>query len=73
MKKTKPKLNIITGIVTMALLNIVSFSYLLNIYKFTNCLSDSECTSAIYRGAAIPIFPLGMIIGFIDFSGDSKK
>jgi hypothetical protein len=72
-RKTNPRSNLIVGLITIIALNIAGASYLLNLYKFTVCLSDKECTSTVYRGLAIPIFPLGIAIGFSTLDGDSKK
>ena len=64
---------ILTGLTTVLILNIAGAAYLANLYKFTICISDATCTSDIYRGLAIPIFPIGIMIGFSTLDGDSKK
>ena len=72
-RKTNPRSNLIVGLITIVALNIAAASYLLNLYKFAICTSDSQCTSTAYRGLAIPVFPLGIAIGFSTLDGDSKK
>ena len=72
-RKTNPRSNLIVGLITIAALNIAGASYLLNLYKFALCTSDSQCTSITYRGLGIPVFPIGIAIGFSTLEGDSKK
>ena len=72
-RKTNPRSNLIVGLITIIALNIASASYLLNLYKFAICILDTQCTSMAYRGLAIPVFPLDIVIGFATIEGDSKK
>lgn len=72
-KKTNPRSNLIVGLITIIALNIAGASYLLNLYKFAICILDTQCTSMAYRGLAIPVFPIGIMIGFSTLDGDSKK
>ncbi len=72
-RKTNPRSNLIVGLITIIALNIAGASYLLNLYKFAICISDSQCTSMVYRGLAVPVFPIGIAIGFSTLDGDSKK
>ena len=72
-KKTNSRSNLIVGLITIIALNIAGASYLLNLYKFAICISDSQCTSMVYRGLAVPVFPIGIAIGFSTLDGDSKK
>ena len=72
-RKTNPRSNLIVDLITIIALNIAGASYLLNLYKFAICILDTQCTSMAYRGLAIPVFPLGIVIGFATIEGDSKK
>ena len=72
-RKTNPRSNLIVGLITIIALNIAGPSYLLNLYKFAICILDTQCTSMAYRGLAIPVFPLDIVIGFATIEGDSKK
>lgn len=72
-RKTNPRSNLIVGLIIIIALNIAGASYLLNLYKFAICISDSQCTSMVYRGLAVPVFPIGIAIGFSTLDGDSKK
>lgn len=65
--------NITTALAIIVLLNIAVVSYIFNLYKFVKCIPDANCTSDTYRALAVPVFPIGILIGFIDFDTDSKK
>ena len=61
------------ALLVIVVLNFIGIAYTANIYKFITCKYDEQCTSDNYRLIGIPVFPIGILIGFMTLDGDSKK
>lgn len=60
------------ALLVIVVLNFIGIAYTANIYKFITCKYDEQCTSDNYRLIGIPVFPIGILIGFMTLDGDAK-
>jgi hypothetical protein len=60
------------ALLVIVVLNFIGIAYIANIYKFITCKYDEQCTSDNYRLIGIPVFPIGILIGFMTLDGDAK-
>jgi len=52
--------------ITVVIWLIVIFGWMRNIYKLTQCDFDVPLKTEVIRSVGIVIFPLGVVIGYID-------
>lgn len=50
----------------------ILYGWFANIYKLTKCDFDVPLKAEVIRLAGIPVFPMGIILGYMDIK-DAKK
>jgi hypothetical protein len=55
-----------TGIIIIFIWLIVIFGWFRNIYKLTQCDFDVPLKTEVIRSIGIVIFPIGVVIGYMD-------
>jgi hypothetical protein len=45
----------------------------MNIYKLTKYDFDTPLKAEVIRAVGIPVFPIGVVIGFMDIKDDKSK
>lgn len=57
----------ISGLVILVFYALVIFGWGNNIYKFAQCDFESNMKEEIIRGIGIPVFPVGVVVGYMNF------
>lgn len=61
-----------SGWLTVALYLLMLYGYLANIYKLTKYDFDVPLKAEVLRVVGIPVFPMGIILGYMDIE-DGKR
>lgn len=70
-KKTTPT-DTVLGIIYLAVLVLVVWGYLTNLYKLTQLDFEPNYKAEAIRIIGIPVAPLGVIAGFVTFDEEEK-
>ena len=70
-KKTTPT-DTVLGIIYLAVLVLVVWGYLTNLYKLTQLDFEPNYKAEAIRIIGIPVAPLGVIVGFVTVEEEEK-
>ena len=65
--------NNITGFLVIGIWLTCIIGWSMNIYKLTQCDFDTPLKAEVIRAVGIPVFPIGVVIGFMDIKDDKSK
>lgn len=51
----------------------VFIGWVMNIYKLTQCDFDTPLKAEVIRAVGIPVFPIGVVVGYMDIDDGKSK
>jgi hypothetical protein len=65
--------NNISGILVIGIWLTCIIGWGMNIYKLTQCDFDTPLKAEVIRAVGIPVFPIGVIVGYMDIDDGRSK